>query len=95
MNSTLAARIKTIRIFANEYKLAEIDAKRLEIDNEKVDPQISMLFSESELADAWVRVRPRDSSFFTLYFSDFTPKRIFEPKEVPDHHLMTGEIAGY
>src|SRR5258708_2985197 len=43
----------------------------------------SAVFSDSELADAWVRIRPANlSSAFHIRFSDHTPKRFFDARGI-------------
>lgn len=82
MNKSLAEKIKAIHVFANGYKLQEIDKEGLRIDYTQVTPQFPVSFTAEELADPWVRIRPNDgSSLFHLRFFDETPKRLFAPTQ--------------
>ncbi len=84
LNRGLAERVKAIRIFANEYKLIEINQHGFGIDGSSFEPEVPLFFSAAELADPWVRLRPRLASAFTIRFSEQTPTRFFRAAEVPD-----------
>lgn len=84
MNHTMAERIKTIHVYANEYKLAEISAAGFWIDQSAFGSAIPLPFNDSELADSWVRLRPREASVFRVRFSEETPKRFFHAREITD-----------
>jgi hypothetical protein len=84
MNQTMAERVKTIHIYANEYKLAEISVDGFWIDQSAFDSAIPLPFNDSELADSWVRLRPRGESVFHVRFSEQTPKRFFHAREITD-----------
>lgn len=44
---------------------------------------VPLLFSDSELADPWVRIRPANlSSAFRIRFSEHTPQRFFDAREI-------------
>jgi len=81
LNSTLATKIKCIHIFANEYKLLEITRSDFNIDETPFEPSIPVDFSDSELADNWVRIRPIRASAFQFSFSEQTPQRTFSPRQ--------------
>lgn len=82
MNGSLFEKLDSIAVYANEYKLAHLrkDALRAEPRN----PDIPMLFTNDELADAWVVVRPPRSSLFELRFSETTPTRFFAAEEIEE-----------
>ena len=82
MSQTLAEKIKTIHIYANEYKLAEIAATGVSIDQSGYDVALPLHFTEAELADPWVILRPRGESVFYVRFSEQTPKRLFAASEI-------------
>jgi hypothetical protein len=84
LNRTLAQKVQSISIFSNEYKLKGIDAADINIEQPHKKPRVPLLFTETELADPWVVVRPKIVSAFTLHFSDQTPKRFFHADEVSD-----------
>lgn len=81
LNATLAEKIKCIHIFANEYKLLEIPRSEFEIDETPFEAKIPVDFTECELSDAWVRIRPTGLSSFRFSFSDQTPQRTFSPRK--------------
>jgi hypothetical protein len=84
VNASLATKLKALHVIANGYKLAEITAEQVDIDASKIGHDIPAKFSESELADPWVRIRGKRSSAFTLDFYTWTPKRRFASRDVPD-----------
>jgi hypothetical protein len=81
LNATLAAKIKCIHVFANEYKLLEITRSDFTIDETPFDFSIPVEFSDLELSDNWVRIRPRNASAFRFSFSDQTPQKTFSPRQ--------------
>ena len=64
INLSLAQKINTIHIYANGYKLDEIQHERLRIDETEFDPGIPVKFTSEELSDPWVRIRPRENLVF-------------------------------
>jgi hypothetical protein len=49
------------------------------IETSAFDPKFPVEFTEDEISDGWVRIRPSYlSSAFHISFSDQTPKRLFE-----------------
>lgn len=77
LNRSLAQIIKTIHVISNGYKLFEVSAERFYIDDTPFDPGIPFSFSDEELADPWVRIRPKNSSTFRLAFAEEIPQRLF------------------
>jgi hypothetical protein len=77
LNRSLAQLIKTIHVISNGYKLFEVSADQFYIDETTFDPGIPATFSDAELADPWVRIRPKNSSAFCLGFAEEIPERLF------------------
>jgi len=77
LNRSLARRVKTIHVISNGYKLFEVSADRFHIDETPFDPGIPVSFSEEELVDPWVRIRPKRSSTFRVSFAEEIPQRLF------------------
>jgi hypothetical protein len=84
LNRTLAEKLKAIKLYANEYKLMEISAEGFRFEDSSVDPTVPLSFSDEELADRWVILRPQGASCFLVHFSEQTPKRFFHADEVAD-----------
>lgn len=82
LNSSLAEKVSCVHIYANEYKLLEIPRQELMIDRTVFKPNIPVVFSESELKDPWIRIRPKKASAFQFSFSEQTPKRVFVPRDI-------------
>lgn len=81
LNKSLAEKLKSIRIFANGYMLLDLNKDDFRIDNSDFRLQLGEVFSDVELSDLWVRIRPKDfSSNFKLSFADNIPVRMFKPK---------------
>jgi len=85
VNRSLAERVKVIQMYANEYKVIEIGKEGFYIDYTSYESRVPMFFSTSELADPWVRLRPKMASAFQIRFSEHTPRRFYHALEVPDH----------
>jgi len=83
LNRSLAEKLATVRVLANEYELASYARKELRIDEPYANFGIPMCFTEEELADTWVRVM-HDLSPFRISFSDTTPRRRFSAVEISD-----------
>lgn len=81
VNKSLAEKLKAIHIFSNGYKLQETNCSEFNIDESDFHPDIPVAFSEDELLDRWVRVRPKVSSTFYIRFFEETPKRMFIPNQ--------------
>lgn len=80
-NKSLAEKIKAIHIYSNGYKLQEISRSEFYVDESEVDPNFPVSFSDEELRDPWVRVRPEDASAFHIRFFEETPKRMYVPSQ--------------
>lgn len=86
-SKSLAQKIGCIRIYSNGYKIMVIREDELVIDATKFEPGLSTRFTDDELADPWVRIRPSGfSSAFDISFYELTPKRLFEADHVKDGH---------
>jgi hypothetical protein len=84
LNRRLAEKVRAIHVYANEYKLTEIGVGGFTIDNSSFKTEVPLFFSDEELADPWVRLRPKNESSFHVRFSQQTPKRFFSADEVAD-----------
>lgn len=81
LNRSLAEKIDCIRIYANGYMLLDLDRSGWVVDDSTFDVGLEGAFSEHELADPWVRVRPAKlASAFCLSFADSVPVRMFKSK---------------
>ena len=85
LNRSLAEKVHAIHIYSNGYKIQEIGSKDFGIDDSEFEPRIPVEFSDQELEDRWVRIRPSTgASVFYFRFFEQTPKRMFVPEEVKD-----------
>lgn len=81
VSEQLAEKVDRIEIYANEYLLYSIQRDDFKIDRSKHNPSYPILFTEEELSERWVRLRPSSfSSSFHLRFSEHTPHRFYDPK---------------
>lgn len=81
VNKSLAEKVRAVHVYSNGYKLQEIT--ELWVDESQFEPNVPVHFSEDELADPWVRIRPADlGSAFHLRFFEATPVRLFSPEQV-------------
>lgn len=82
LNKSLAEKLESIRIVANGYILLNLDKKSFQIDSSKFAIDLDDTFSEEELSDPWVRIRPSNfSSSFQMSFTDNVPVRMFKSKK--------------
>ncbi|MHC1701891.1 MAG: hypothetical protein AB9900_13125 [Humidesulfovibrio sp.] len=81
LNASLAEKVRQIHVFSNEYKLLELNQHEFNVDSDPVAPSFPVAFSQSELEDPWVRIRPVMASCFFLLFSEQTPLRFFAPRK--------------
>jgi hypothetical protein len=83
LNKSLAEKLEGIRIFANGYMLLDLDKKAFGIDSSEFELDLGGAFSQDELSDPWVRIRPADfTSTFNLSFLDNVPVRMFKSKKI-------------
>jgi hypothetical protein len=83
LNRQLAVKVKAIRVYANEYKLAELRSEIFRLEEHDFERGDSFLFfTEEELTDPWVRLGPQNASTFRIRLSEQTPKRIYSAAEV-------------
>ena len=81
LNRSLAEKIDCIRIYANGYTLLDLDRNGWVVDESTFDFGLKDVFSDDELADPWIRVRPpKFASAFHLSFADSVPVRMFKSK---------------
>ncbi|MGC1648181.1 MAG: hypothetical protein WA741_20355 [Candidatus Sulfotelmatobacter sp.] len=81
LNRSLADKLATVCVYANEYELPKYSKTQLRIDRPFGNFGVPMVFADSELSDEWVRVM-HDLSPFRVSFSDSTPRRRFSAAEV-------------
>jgi hypothetical protein len=81
LNRGLAEKVSRIHVYANEYKLLEIPKSEVVLDDRLRPSRIPVDFSDAELRDPWVYIRPERSTLFMLRFSEQTPHRLFAPRE--------------
>ncbi len=84
LNRSLAGKLKAIHVYANGYKLKDIQREDCDIDATDYDPKVPVEFTEDELDDPWVRIRPAFASHFLLGFYEQTPKKQFLSRETID-----------
>jgi hypothetical protein len=85
VNDTLAEKIHCIQIFADGYKLDEFGPDDFKIDRSECGRGMPGEFTEEELADRWVRLRPANfSSAHRFRFWQTTPKRMYSHEEPVD-----------
>ncbi|OAE12649.1 hypothetical protein AZH11_10670 [Pseudomonas simiae] len=83
LSRSLAEKVERIRIISNGYLLADLDKTDFRIDDVAFAFELDSSFSESELADPWVRIRPSKlASSFSLHFSGNVPARMFKSKNL-------------
>lgn len=82
LNASLADKLEAIEIWADGYVLMSLRREDFKIDHTSVDFPVPGHFSDDELSDPWVRIRPSGhSSSLTIDFTESTPKRAFVSKE--------------
>jgi hypothetical protein len=84
LNRGLAEKVSRIHVYANEYKLLEVLKSDVVLDDQLRPSRIPVDFSDAELRDPWVYIRPERSTWFMLRFSEQTPHRFFAPGETED-----------
>lgn len=86
LNASLAEKVHSFQVFANGYKLAEYGSEDFMIDKEQCEYNFPGKFTDEELRDAWVRLRPsKVASSFHLRFAQMTPRRMFDHEEIDDN----------
>jgi hypothetical protein len=83
LSESFAHKVESMQVYCNGYILKEIKSGDFRIDTSDFDSHISEHFTEDELQDRWVRLRPSEiSSAFHIRFFEATPKRLFEAERV-------------
>ncbi|WP_271299652.1 hypothetical protein [Sphingomonas sp. CV7422] len=78
VNGELADKIHSIQVFANGYKLADFGPSDFRIDRSRCGESMPTKFSDAEMADPWVRLRPTSmNSAYRFRFGEVTPKRTY------------------
>ncbi len=85
LNKSLSDKVTRIHIYANGYKIQEIPSTEFWIDTEPLSMEIPAPFTDDELADVWVRLRPEIASAFRISFAEQTPRRMYAPRQTPDN----------
>jgi hypothetical protein len=86
VSKAFAEKIVNIQVFADAYKLAEYGEGRFWADSSPHDVKTGLVFTDEELADPWVRIRPKRQSAFDFRFSEETPTRFYTPRETALSH---------
>lgn len=83
VNKSISKCIDSIIINANEYTIEKIYSDYFLIDESDVNfEHIPVHFSDEEMKDPWVRIRPNDgNSLFKIDFHKKIPQRIFIPEQ--------------
>ena len=85
VNASLAEKIHSIQIFANGYKLDDLGPDDFRIDRSECAEGLPGDFTNKELNDAWVRLRPAIlSSAYHFRFGQTTPRRMYGHEEPTD-----------
>lgn len=85
LNASLADKLEAIEIWADGYVLMSLRRQDFTIDKSSTDFPVLGHFSEEELADPWVRIRPSNrNSSLTIDFTGETPRRAFLTRETPE-----------
>jgi hypothetical protein len=82
-NRSLAEKIGSLQVFGNSYKLMDIDKTAIRPEFMAKPPNLPVSFTEDELADPWMVLRPDMASTFQFNFSENLPVRFYDPKQVP------------
>lgn len=86
LNASLARAVRSIHLFSNGYRLMELQSDQFDIDETPFNANVPFAFTEEELKDPWVRLRPRLASAFVLDFAAQVPVRLYRSERagVPD-----------
>lgn len=81
VNKSLAEKIKSITITANEYKIWFSPLENLSFDKPYKEVKTPWHFTDNELSDKWVRIMP-SGGVGNFMFSDMTPVRFYDAKNL-------------
>lgn len=82
LSARLAEKLSALEIIANGYVILSLEKEDFRICKSNYDFPVEGHFTDEELKDPWVRVRPSAfSSNFAIDFYKTTPKRSFKSKE--------------
>ena len=85
VNGELADKIHSIQVIANGYKLEDFDPSDFRIDRSRCGEGMPTEFSDDEMSDPWVRLRPTSmNSAYRFRFGAVTPKRIYGHEQPSD-----------
>lgn len=83
VNKSLSEKIRQIDVFANDYIIGKFTRDQFRIGSSNFSFEHPVKFSESDLRDPWVRIRPAGiNSCFRFEFSRETPKRFRQPVDL-------------
>ena len=83
VNESLASKIVSIQVFANDYKLAQFHGGEFHAEPPDGHFGVPMVFTAQELADKWMVLRPIGATYFPLDFAERTPQRFYSASEIP------------
>ena len=81
LNESLAEKVRGVHLFGGGYKIMQVMGDDLDIDKSPFKLEIPVEFTSSELADPWVRIRPKGLSDFRISFFEQTPMRMSNPRK--------------
>lgn len=81
LNESLAEKVRGVHLFGGGYKIMQVMEDDLGIDRSPFELDIPVEFTSSELADPWVRIRPKRVSAFRISFFEQTPMRMSNPRK--------------
>lgn len=82
LNKSLAEKVLALNLYANGYHILAVGPGEFLIDEGYNGSSLPGKYSEAELADPWVMIRPVGASVFGVRFSSQTPRRTFGHEEV-------------
>ena len=81
LNESLAEKVRGVHLFGGGYKIMQVREDDLGIDRSPFKPEIPLEFTSSELADPWIRIRPKEASVFRVSFFEQAPMRMSNPSK--------------
>jgi len=83
LSERFAHKVESIQLYCNGYILKEIKRGDFSVDYSEFESDLSEHFTDDELQDRWVRLRPTEiASAFHIRFFEVTPRRLFEADQV-------------
>ena len=82
LNKSLAPLLDSIILYANEYTIQTIEKNDFSIDETEFTlHEFPVNFSQEELDDPWIRIRPNNVSLFQINFHKMIPQKLFFPDQ--------------